>query len=392
MYIEQGAIDQQMAADREPQRRDPTITDLPDIVDNLHGNDRRAWNLMFRVTKDIARMRANGIENFRKLEEQTIITVTNLRTHRQAVYNKARAERPMEKGSFNDYRAEKVEKTRGKDPLCNPYETTPLDEFDDGGTHAGRVVGEHWMTGSNMAKAAPVHGLIICDEHDPFVIPTRDVTLDGLDVEDHYIQAAVRVNPALLFATIIHNNSPKAGGSLMHTHDQVLIGSSQHIGIMEEMHSVADFFHFATEGGSFLPDYIAAHNAVGLGLVKDGVTILPLLTPPKEYGLMLIVDDFGSQDAREVFYEALRFYRTSAVHTEKGPTGSLAYNSMIARTPITPEGRFRQYIPTVIGFVDRGDPTSPTADHAAAEQHGTVILGYDPFGFNRRLKQHFNAS
>lgn len=259
---------------------------------------------------------------------------------------------------------------------------TPTDKFDDGGINPGRITGEHCVTTSNGFKAFGAHGVVIYENHNPYDEPSVDAILDRFAVADRYIRAAAEWQPDLRFPSFFQKTGDRSGGSQVHGHGQIGVGKRFHLGFAEGTRARAEVFK--SEGGNYLQSLIAAHNVVGLGFEKQGVTVLPMITPPKANGVMLIAPNFHSQDQREVVAETVRTYRRDI---------ALAYNIVVTYPPLTAEGRFPEGFPTIMTLVDRGDPTKKTSDFGALEAAGgTIILDHDPYRLHRILAAGLGVS
>lgn len=91
MSAELGPVDAQAAADREPQRRDLTIADLPELAGSLTGHDRWIFHSVYDVDVETGELNSNGIPMFADLEAQDIVVVHDKRTLEVVRFGLARA-------------------------------------------------------------------------------------------------------------------------------------------------------------------------------------------------------------------------------------------------------------------------------------------------------------
>jgi hypothetical protein len=308
------------------------------------------------------------------VRRQQIVRVTNRRTQDGALFSPLRASRPLAAAALRAL-AEEVEATRG-DEFCHPETGTPADTW-------GRIRGRHAITGANAAKYDARHGLIIFDEHDPLAFD-QDAVVDMLEVGRAWAERGRVEDPESSAYLLIWNAGPRAGGSIVHGHAQVLLGRGPHYPQVERLRRDAEMYR-REFGTPYVSDLVAVHRDLGLVISEDaGVVVLASLAPVKEREL-LIVGAPGMDEREPAFAGAVA--RAAVAYRDE--LSVRAFNLALHRPPLDPDrvsGDGWDTIPPLVHLVDRGDPDSRSSDIGAMELYAAAVVGTDPFSLATSLK------
>lgn len=359
------------------------ILDLPNLVDDLQPAARERVRRIFDIglaeglTDPPPELAAWLEEHFGSVDavgRQRIVRITNRWTLDGALFSPLRGSRPHDGGRLEAF-ARQVEATRG-DAFCHPETGTPADTW-------GRVRGRRTITGANAAKYDARHGLVIFDEHDPLAFDEASV-VDMLEVGREWAERGRSEDPGASAYLLIWNGGPRAGGSIVHGHAQVLLGRGAHYPQVERLRRDSGAYHRAT-GASYLTDLAAAHRELGLVAAEaGGVVTLAALAPVKEQEL-LIVGQPGMDERDAAFASVVA--RTVVAYRDV--LGVRAFNLALHRPPIDPALADRdgwEQIPPIVHLVDRGDPDSRSSDIGAMELYAASVVGGDPFALAQRLR------
>ncbi|HEY7526277.1 MAG TPA: hypothetical protein VIA82_05545 [Candidatus Limnocylindria bacterium] len=360
------------------------ILDLPRLIEELpeatRQRARRLYDVSLAEGVSVVPPELEGwlTEQFGSVEavrRQQIVRVTNRWSLEGALFSPLRGSRPHDSGRLELF-ARQVEATRG-DAFCHPETGTPADPW-------GRVRGRRTITGANAARYDARHGLVIFDEHDPLAFDEESV-VDMLEVGREWAERGHAEDPQASAYLLIWNGGPRAGGSIVHGHAQVLLGRGSHYPRIERLRRDAAGYRSAT-GGAFLDDIIAVHRDVGLAIAEaNGVAILAALAPVKELEI-LIVGRPGMDERDPAFARAVA--RTVVAYRDT--LGVRAFNLALQRPPIDPALAERdgwELIPPIVRLVDRGDPDSRSSDIGAMELYAAAVVGGDPFTLVERLQE-----
>jgi hypothetical protein len=359
------------------------ILDLPRIIGELPQDARDRAQQLYDVSltegrsdvpPEIEGWLAEHFGSVDAVRRQQIVRVTNRWSLDGALFSPLRGSRPHDGGRLEAF-ARQVEATRG-DAFCHPETGTPADTW-------GRVRGRRTITGANAAKYDARHGLVIFDQHDPLAFD-EELVVDMLEVGREWAERGRAEEPGTSAYLLIWNGGPRAGGSIVHGHAQVLLGHGRHYPQVERLRRDALGYHRAT-GGSFLDDLVAVHRDVGLVIAEsDGVATVAALAPVKEQEL-LIIGQPGMDERDSAFASAV----ARSVVAYRDVLGVRAFNLALHRPPIDPELAGRdgwEMIPPIVHLVDRGDPDSRSSDIGAMELYAASVVGGDPFALAERLR------
>jgi len=310
-----------------------------------------------------------------------VVKVTNLATLEASLIAPLRSRRPTDGGADPDPERAAA-RLAGElahidhDPFCNPETGTPADPF-------GRVRGRRTVTGANAAKADGQHGVIVFDVHDPLGFDA-DLVADVLSTGRAWADRARADDRAAANYLLVWNCLWRAGGSIVHGHAQVLLGSGLHYARLERWRRDA-VAHRATTGRGLTSDLVAVHRDVGLALdLGDGLTLLAHMTPAKDRELILLGHP-GGDERDPAFAAALG--RTLIAYRDI--VGVRAFNLALWRPPIADDGGvpggWEELVPQV-RLVDRGDPFSRASDIGAMELYASPVVGTDPYALIATLR------
>ncbi len=321
------------------------------------------------VVPETARQWAIGtFGSVEAVETQTIVTVTNPVTMESALFNPLRASRPVTvtPGDLSQI----IEESRG-DPFCHPEDATPEDVF-------GRVRGRHSITASNAAKYAPFHGLVIFDEHDPLQL-SEDRVKDYLGVGHRWALEALRVDPEAKYYFFAWNALWSGGASVVHGHAQVSCVRHAHYARVEMFRRAALGYRTQT-GSDYFEDLLRVHEALGLTVEHEGVSVVAHLTPVREKEVLILSDTLSDALAAAA-YRVLDCLMTMLEVR--------SFNLVVYTPPLAPTPENWSGFPCMVRIVDRGDPMKRTNDVGAMELYASPVITTDPFRLIEALRERF---
>lgn len=356
-----------------------SIVRLPELAEALAGEDSAIFRRIYRVDRSMGRLvvpdSARGwvqdaFGSVEAVESQSIVSVTNLVTLEETLFNSLRASRPVAVSPGNVRQI--IEESRG-DPFCHPEETTPEDTF-------GRVRGRHSITASNIAKYAPFHGLVISDEHDPLILSEERVR-DYLDVGHRWALEVLKTDPAAVYYFFAWNALWSSGASIIHGHAQVSCMRGAPYARLEMLRRAAADYR-AGFGSSYFEDFLRIHEAMGLALRHDGVTVAAHLAPARDKEVIIVADGLDDRLAGAVY---------RALDCLTGKLGTRSFNVALYMPPLGPTPEDWGGFPHVVRIVDRGDPMKRTADVGSMELFAASVVSTDPFRLIEALRERFAA-
>lgn len=308
------------------------------------------------------------------VRRQQIVRVTNRWTLDGTLFSPLRSIRPHDSGRLEEF-ARQVEATRG-DAFCDAETGTPADTW-------GRVRGRRTITGANAAKYDARHGLVIFDQHDPLGFDAESV-VDMLEVGREWAERGRAEDPEASAYLLIWNGGPRAGGSIVHGHAQVLLGLGAHYPQVERLRRDALAYRRAT-GATYPADLAAVHRDLGLVVAETGgVVTFASLAPVKEREL-LIIGQPGMDERDPAFAKVVA--RTVVAYRDVLKVR--AFNLALHRPPLDADDRGEdgwELIPPIVRLVDRGDPDSRSSDIGAMELYAASVVGADPFTLAEDLR------
>lgn len=352
------------------------IWHLPEIVDNLSGEERELFQRFFAFTVHDARQECTHLGSKPELNSQKIVRTFNRITYEQAKFNWMRASRPQTRGDLSPILVT-IEEKRGMDDFCRFEEKTSKDP------NFGRIYGKHCITAANLYPFSQHHAVQIFLEHDPLKLPTEEAFLDRLDVTEQWFWKTHQYDKNAIFPSYFQNQLAKGGASLwFHGHAQIELESDFHEGGMQKFIDIAKSYYDLYKQDYFA-DLFSVHRSVGLGISYGDCLIFPSLTPTKEKQVVLVAWELSEEVRKDIY----RLYRCLIEDQ-----GVVAFNFSIGYPPLVESRGANHRIPYIVSMIDRGDPTSYTADVGGSEFSLTMktsIIATDPYQVQKSLEKVF---
>lgn len=352
-----------------------TITALPRLVAGLAKEDRELFERIFRVTAGVGEivpppeMNEWLVKMFGspdRVKKQEIIRVTNLVTLEGALFNRFRAERPIE-GKTAGPVLERIVRAEG-DPFCHPEEQTPADTF-------GRVRGKYCITASNIAKYDRHHAVIIFDEHNPLAV-SGEAVVDAFITARRWAGFVREQDPAAKYFFFLWNCLWKSGASIIHGHAQATVAREMHYPKVETLRRAMVAYREKYRAGYF-EDLYRVHEAVGLAWKWGEVKGFVYLTPVKEREVFLFTEAPG-----QALYEAV-----ARVIEQYRVMSCWSFNLALLLPPLEKAKEDWQGFPAIVRIVDRGDPTVQTSGIGAMELYAASVIASDPFRVAEQIQR-----
>jgi hypothetical protein len=344
-----------------------TIADVLDLRADLNAPERELFDRLYRASKGSGRLVIPDLmtswveDRYGSVDEvtsQDVVKITNLWTLQTSLFNPFRSRRPQ-KGDDSMSLADEIYGD-GPDPFDYPERETSEDVF-------GRVRGEHCITASNLAKSDACHGVIIFDEHNPWMV-TADALWDAVQVATRWFSSCRAERPDAIYPMIIWNCLWKSGASINHAHMQLLLTDGTHYGGIEGVRRTASSYASVHES-SYFEDLYRVHAALGLGREGRDVRVLAHLTPLLANECIILADGLTEQFVRTV-HRAIR-----ALNEELDVT---SFNLVLVPHPLAETSEDWSMMPVTARIVDRGDPLRRTVDIGALELFAASVISSDP--------------
>jgi hypothetical protein len=359
------------------------IADLPRLIKAMAPKPRQRAQTLFDVSviegltdppPELYAWLERHFGSVEAVRRQRIVRVTNRWSLEETLFSPLRSRRPSDAGSLSAF-ADEVQATVG-DEFCHPETGTPADSW-------GRIRGKRSITAANAAKYDGRHGVVIFDHHDPLAFDEESV-VDMLSVGRKWAERGRAEDAAASSYLLIWNCGPRAGGSIVHGHAQVLLGRGAHYAHVERLRRDATAYA-AASGGSYLDDLVSVHRELGLVVAEaDGVAVVASIAPVKEREL-LIIGQPGMDEREPAFAEAVA--RTVVAYRDAADVR--AFNLALHRPPldasIAASNGWRA-LPPLVRVVDRGDPSSRSSDIGAMELYAAAVVGGDPYELTHDLR------
>ncbi|HYM15069.1 MAG TPA: hypothetical protein VEZ14_05880 [Dehalococcoidia bacterium] len=361
------------------QRDLTSIVQIEDAVASLDHGERARFERIFTVSSTEGRLVPPDAmlpwieKQFGSVDAtrfQRIIKVTNVVTLEGVLFNWLRSSRPMWHHEI-DLDAELSD--GHADPLNDPYNGTPEDLF-------GRVRGKYCVTASNIAKFDGFHGLVVFNERHPLRF-TREMLHDYIDTGGRWGDLAHASDLDAKYYMFLWNCLWRAGASLLHGHAQVIMGRDMHYAAVEHLRRSAAVYQ-AHHRANYFNDLFLAHESLGCAFEKDGTKVIANLAPKKENEVLLLAP-FVTTSLKDRIYEVLACFRDRM--------GISSFNLVIYTPPWAETEESWEGFPVVVRIVDRGDPSSRTADFGAMELYAQSVVSSDPFVLARGLREALDA-
>ena len=360
-------------------QQDISVVQIEDAIAALPHSERARFERIFSVSSTLGRLVPPDAmlpwieKQFGSVDatrEQKIVKITNVVTLEGVLFNWLRSSRPMWRQEI-DLDAELDADMA--DPLKDPYNGTPEDLF-------GRVRGKYCVTASNIAKFDGFHGLVVFNERHPLRF-TREMVHDYVDTGGRWGDLAHASDPEAKYYVFLWNCLWRAGASLLHGHAQVIMGHGMHYAAVEYLRQRAAVYQ-AHNRANYFNDLFLAHESLGCAFEKDGTKVIANLAPKKENEVLLFAP-FVSTSLKDRIYETLECYRDRM--------GISSFNVIIYTPPWSDTPESWEGFPVVVRIVDRGDPSSRTADIGAMELYAASVVSSDPFVLARNLREAMGA-
>lgn len=381
-----------------------SVLDLPEKLGKLDEKDRLLVQSLFEINiskkGDGSRLKipetmrplilktfGNGKspeETIEEVEDQQLVRIQDRHFKSEAVFNPLRRKRPQPTSLESAFQRDLADpKKREECPFCRPEENTPSD------SQLGRLSKGAAIAVVNLTKFSDEH-TVVFGRHNPYEIEEGEF-VDQMDLLLEWANKKSNLNPDIKFARFGLNFGYRAAASREHGHHQgELRTGSMHFPYAERLNEIA-FLYKSCHKGNFFTDLFKAHKALGLGIKVGEASVMSMLVPLKEHGVMIVDENVGSskeffmsEDFQKALWEVQQFMMKEEKVRE--------YNLFILPRPKNPqcESYWDDYRTTAF-FVDRGDPTSRNSDWGYAELSHTSVISYDPFDFGPRLNAHLLA-
>ena len=303
-----------------------------------------------------------------KVQEQTVVRVTNLITLEQSLFNPLRSLRPRNFGRLNtnDMPAAR----QGTDIFSDPLEHTTANPF-------GRVEGKYCITAGNVASCEQYHCVIIFNNADPLDF-NCDQVADYLETGWQWMQLANKYDPSARYGLFLWNCNSRAGASIPHGHAQVVLGRGAHYARVEHLRKAALDYR-SSYGSGYFDDLFNVHQALGLGFAVGSTEVMAYLAPLKLNETMILSHGL-SGDTREPAYRILACFRDQLKVT--------SFNLGIAFPPLEKEQGWEGF-PVIARILDRGNAGDMSSDISAMEFWGANVISSDPFETALALRAAF---
>ena len=203
----------------------------------------------------------------------------------------------------------------------------------------------------------------------------QEMLHDYIDTGGRWGDLAHASDPEAKYYVFLWNCLWRAGASLLHGHAQVIMGRGMHYAAVEQLRRSAAIYQ-AHERANYFNDLFLAHQSVGCAFEKDGTKVIANLTPKKENEVLLFAP-FVTTSLKDRIYEVLECYRDRL--------GVTSFNLVIYTPPWSETPESWEGFPVMVRIVDRGDPSSRTADFGAMELYAASVVSSDPFALARNL-------
>jgi len=360
-------------------QQDLSIMQIEDAVASLPHEERHRFERIFDVSSTTGRLVPPDAmipwiqKQFGDVEatrEQKIIKVTNRVTLEGVLFNWLRSSRPMWRHELD---LDRELEDGPPDPLADPYNGTPEDLF-------GRVRGKYCVTASNIAKFDGFHGLVVFNERHPLRF-TREMLHDYIDTGGRWGDLVHASDPEAKYYVFLWNCLWRAGASLLHGHAQVIMGRGMHYAAVEYLRQRAAVYQ-AHNRQNYFTDLFLAHQSLGVAFEKEGTRVIANLAPKKENEVLLLAP-FVTTSLKDRIYDVLACFRDHM--------GITSFNLVIYTPPWSDTPESWEGFPVLVRIVDRGDPSSRTADIGAMELYAASVVSSDPFVLARNLRESMSA-
>jgi hypothetical protein len=159
------------------------------------------------------------------------------------------------------------------------------------------------------------------------------------------------------------------------------MGRGMHYAAVESLRRAAAVYQ-AHHRSNYFTDLFLAHESLGCAFEKDGTKVIANLTPKKENEVLLF-SPFVNDSLKDRIFDTLECLRDRM--------GVSSFNLVIYTPPWSQTPENWEGFPVVVRIVDRGDPSSRTADFGAMELYAASVVSSDPFALARNLREWMSA-
>ena len=351
-----------------------SILNLSDMVNSLPQTEKDLFKRIFEVsmlegslvpTEEMYGFIKNTFGSIEAVKTQRMVKITNLVTYEGSSFNELRSKRPMDTKEAGDL--EEVIKKGKKCLFCNAATQTPADVW-------GRTKGKFCITASNIAKYDQFHGLIVFNDHNPFVFEKEKIS-DYIDTSLEWFKCANEVDKDAIYPFLMWNCLWRAGASIIHGHMQTVLSQTSY-SKLEGLRKTTENYE-REYGSDYWEDLFKVHSALDLTIVNRTAKIIGYLTPVKEKEILILADGIN-EDLKDSIYKVLKCYYDLGVRS---------FNLVISMPPLR-EVRGWERFPILVRILDRGDPANKTVDVGAMELYANSIVSSDPFKVIEKLKEY----
>ncbi len=368
------------------------IFGLKNRIDGLYDVDREIAARVLRVTNSwgktnppasMAPFLERGFGSVEKVENQPIVRVDVIPLGEGTLFNHLRSRRPgmSSLADLDEKVQEIIDSSLAKgDVFANPLDGTPESTW-------GRLQGNHSVTAENVAKFDGEHSLVIFNQPHPLRYGREEV-VDYLETAKRVWDEQRRHDKDAEYPFLIWQAMGKSASSVTHGHIQVVSARERHYPKVDRLRTQAADYK-DKYGANFWTDYEHLHDKLGLMIRRNGSCVMAHVAPIKEKEIWMLGMDFDREFMNDTF-DLLDVY----LHR----LGVRSFTLSIAKPPIatTEEMRSRgedwSEFPVLLRLVDRGDPTSPTADIGAMELYAASVVASDPYDVKRVLSEHWGEA
>lgn len=312
-----------------------------------------------------------------KVERQPIVRVDVLPLGEGTLFNAIRSRRPgMQIDENRDKKIQGMiaESLERGDPFAKPLEGTPESTW-------GRVQGDHSISAENVAKFDAEHSLVVFEETHPLRF-SREQVVDYLKTAHDIWGRQNANNPEAVYPFLMWQALGKSASSVTHGHLQVVMAEGRHYSKIENLRKTAETYR-DDFNANFWTDYEHLHDKLGLMIRRNGAVVMAHVAPIKEREIWMLGTEFNEEfmedtsDLLDVYINRL---------------GVRSFTLSVARPPVSETKEDWTDFPVLLRLVDRGDPTSPTADIGAMELYAQSVVASDPYDVKRVLSEHWGEA
>jgi len=302
---------------------------------------------------------------------QKIITLINLFTYEEVLYNPIREKRPGYIYGNDDHVIldEKISKSKKNCDFCDIENRTASDPW-------GRIISpsRECCVASNIAKYQGYHSMIIPKQHSSIEL-SLSLIQDLLLTAKQWFDTVNALDSNAVYPHIMWDNLPRSSASQYHMHWQVNMRSNRYFGRTQQLYDAAERYKKIYES-NLLQDIITVHETLGLAIRCNNVVAMAYITPIKEMEIMIISWSESYEIFGRMFYLALEvLFKDMNVRAISCGISLKAYND--------------NNYPTIARIINRGGAFDLRNDVGAMEFYGACNITNDPFVLAKALHDRF---